>query len=183
LASASDRPGAHITDDRPQRPQTADERATLLGFLNYQRATVAAKCAGLTPEQLAVRAVPPSPMSLLGLLRHLGDVERGWFRWVVGGDTTSRPRYYDPDTNPDGDFTDAAGTREQVEQAYAYWHQEIAHAQTLVAAHALDDTFVHPRDGEILSLRWVLLHLLEEYARHAGHADLLRERLDGTTGE
>lgn len=166
--------------ERLEPPQTGDERATLTGFLDYYRATLAVKCAELTPEQLATRSVPPATMSLLGLVRHMGDVERGWFRRFAGEQTT--PRYFS-DADPDGDFDNAVGDAATVIDAFTFWQAEIDHAREIVAAADLDATFIHPRDGRTLSLRWILVHMIEEYARHCGHADLLRETIDGATGD
>jgi uncharacterized damage-inducible protein DinB len=165
---------------RPHTPKTADERATLTAFLDQFRATLAIKCHGLTPEQLASRAVPPSALSLLGLVRHMADVERGWFRRFAREQTV--PRYSDA-ANVDGDFDDVQGDPAMVDEAFAFWRAEIEHAREVVAAAGLDETFVHPRTGTTMSLRWVLVHMIEEYARHCGHADFLRERIDGVTGD
>lgn len=168
--------------ERPHTPKTAAERETLIGFLDHYRATLALKCEGLTAEQLAERAVPPSPLSLLGLVRHMGEVERGWLRGFAGEPT--QPRYYS-DENPDGDFDDARGEDAMVRDAFDYWHEEIEHARRIAAAADLDGTFERPRDGQphTISMRWILVHLIEEYARHCGHADFLRERIDGATGD
>ncbi|WP_183390327.1 DinB family protein [Kineococcus radiotolerans] len=164
--------------ERREPPEVGDERATVEGFLEYHRVTFARKLEGLTPEQLRRRSVEPSSMSLLGLARHLAEVERGWWREGVAGEDAPA-RTYSPD-NPDGDFddvetADAAADLDRLAQ-------EQAHARRVLAARSLDDTWQHPRRGT-LSVRWVLTHLLEEYARHNGHADLLRERIDGATGE
>jgi uncharacterized damage-inducible protein DinB len=164
---------------RADPDHAADERTTLTEFLDYYRATLASKCAGLTPEQLAERAVPPSSLSLLGLVRHMGEVERGWFRTFAGERST--PRYYSDD-NPDGDFDDAAADPAQVEDAFAYWQGEIAHAREIITGRGLDETFSRPNRPDT-SLRWILVHMIEEYARHCGHADFLRERRDGATGD
>jgi uncharacterized damage-inducible protein DinB len=169
-----------MTVDRPDPPLTAAERETLNGFLDYYRATLAVKCDALTPEQLAERTVPPSSLSLLGLVRHMAEVERGWFRGFAG--ETSHARYYSKE-DPDGDFDNAEADRAQVEDAFTFWQQEIERAREIVAGADLDDCFTHPRDGQTFSLRWVLVHMIEEYARHAGHADFLRERIDGATGD
>lgn len=167
--------------ERAEPHTFSDERTTLVEFLDYFRATLATKCAGLTPEQLASRAVSPSTLSLLGLVRHMAEVERTWFRHFNGEDT--HPRYYGKD-NRDGDFDDAAGNQDQVDEAFTFWQDEIAHAREITAAHDLDDTREFPRDPrDRFSLRWILVHLIEEYARHCGHADFLRERIDGTTGD
>ncbi|MDP9093123.1 MAG: DinB family protein [Actinomycetota bacterium] len=169
-----------MTADRPRPPRVGDERATLTGFLDYYRATLAVKCDGLSPKQLAARAVEPSPLSLLGLVRHMADVERGWFRGFNGEDT--HPRYYSGE-DPDGDFDNVAGDQAQVAEAFGYWQAEIEHAREVVAAAHLDATYVRRRDERTFSLRWVLVHMIEEYARHAGHADFLRERIDGAVGD
>jgi uncharacterized damage-inducible protein DinB len=169
-----------MTVDRPRPPLVADERSTLNGFLDYYRATLAVKCEGLTHEQLAARTVEPSPLSLLGLVRHMADVERGWFRGFNGEDT--HPRYYSSE-DPDGDFDNVSGEPGQVEEAFACWQAEIEHAREVVAAADLDATYVRRRDDRTFSLRWVLVHMIEEYARHAGHADFLRERIDGAVGD
>jgi uncharacterized damage-inducible protein DinB len=163
---------------RPDAPLTADERATLTGFLDYYRATLALKCHGLTPEQLADRATPPSSLSLLGLVRHMGDVERGWFRGFAKEQTA--PRYYS-DEDPDGDFDNATGDEAMVRDAFAYWQSEIEHARDVVAAASFEDTY--SGRTRVYSLRWIVVHMIEEYARHCGHADLLRERIDGVTGD
>ena len=168
-------PGAPLRHEAPYR---ADERSTLEGVLDYHRATFARKVAGLDAVQLRVRSVEPSSMSLLGLARHLADVERGWWRGGVAGEDTT-PAYYS-DVDPDGDFDDVEDADPVVDLAYLADQQERARA--VLAAHSLDDTFEHHRQGTT-SVRWVLVHLIEEYARHNGHADLLRERVDGVTGE
>lgn len=161
--------------ERVDPPPTADELSTLVGFLEYHRQTLLVKCADLTDEQLRRRAVPPSSLSLLGLVRHLSEVERGWFqRGVLGGDAP--PRYWS-DSNPDGDFDDDA----DVAEAFDEFARECARSREILATRSLDDTFV--RRGETISIRWLLAHLIEEYARHNGHADLLREVIDGVTGE
>ncbi len=164
---------------RPEPPTVADERATLVGFLEFQRATLAAKCMGLNDAQLRARAVEPSNLSLLGLVRHMAEVERGWFRAGVAGEDVGE-LWVDAD-DPDADFdrVDAA----DVAEAFAAWDEEYLRARAVVdATPSLDTVFEHPRLGPV-SLRWVLLHMIEEYARHNGHADLLRERIDGTIGE
>ena len=168
--------------ERPRRadpPYSGDERATLEGFLDYHRSTLAQKCHGLSEVELRQRALPPSSMSLLGLVRHLAEVERGWFhRVVAGGDLNDR---WITDDDPDADFdrVDEA----DVGEAFAAWAEECDVSRAVVAeTKSLDATFIHSRRGDV-SMRWVLLHMIEEYARHNGHADLLRERVDGSTGE
>jgi uncharacterized damage-inducible protein DinB len=155
----------------------ADERTTLEEFLDWYRATLLHKCAGLTGEQLAERAVPPSNLSLLGLVRHMTDVERSWFRIRFGGEEI--PRLYDRG-DQDPDFDEATPAAAQAD--YAALVSEIDLCRAATAGHDLDETFLHPRIGKQISLRWVYVHMIEEYARHAGHADLLRERVDGSKG-
>jgi uncharacterized damage-inducible protein DinB len=163
---------------RPEPPQRAGERETLAGFLDFHRATFAWKVAGLDAEQLRRRSAEPSSMSLLGLVRHLADVERSWWRTRVDGQDAP-PVTYSPD-NPDGDFDDVDDA--DPHEALAWLAREQDEARRVLAAHDLDEVFEHPRQGTT-SVRWVLVHLVEEYARHNGHADLLRERIDGATGE
>jgi uncharacterized damage-inducible protein DinB len=156
-----------------------DERATLNGWLDYHRATLAWKCQGLSDGQLRERAVRPSTMSLLGLVRHMAEVERAWFRRTLAGEDAGFLYCSDPD-DPDGDFdnVDSADTAE----TFSTWAAECEHARDLTAAAAsLDAT--GDRRGTRFSLRWILSHMVEEYARHNGHADLLRERIDGTVGD
>jgi len=167
-----------ITDvERIDPPLDGDELSTLVGFLEYHRQTLLVKCAGLSDEQLRRRAVPPSTLSLLGLVRHLSEVERGWFQRRVLGDDA--PPLYWTESNRDGDFDDVDDA--DVAAAFDEFARECARSREILAAHSLDDTFV--RRGETISIRWLLAHLIEEYARHNGHADLLREVIDGVTGE
>ncbi|WP_246281723.1 DinB family protein [Fodinicola acaciae] len=164
-------------DPRAGTRTTGDERAMLADFLRAQRQTLELKCAGLGAE-LATRSVAPSALSLLGLVRHLADVERRWFRQVLAGEDAA-PRF-SSDDEPDGDFDGA--TPEVAAEAWAAWREEIAFAEDFVENAAdLDVTGVDSWRGKV-SLRWVIVHLIEEYARHNGHADLLRERIDGATG-
>jgi hypothetical protein len=168
-----------MTVERIEPPLVAQEREMLDAWLDYHRATLAMKCEGLTDDQLRAQAVPPSSLSLIGLVRHMGEVERGWFRRALGNDRTP-PRYYS-DENPDGDFDDVADA--DVTDAFSYWRGECAHARECVAAAPSLDVTGAGRQGERFSLRWIMLHMIEEYARHNGHADLLRERIDGTVGD
>ncbi|MEU6235765.1 DinB family protein [Kitasatospora sp. NPDC047058] len=165
---------------RTPTEQTADERATLASFLDFQRDTLAMKCAGLTTGQLRARVLEPSALSLLGLVRHLAEVERGWFRNTFADEAAAGLW-----RRPDGGFAefdvDEAGDAE-AEEAFAVWRGECNHARELVAAAESLDVVGH-RGEESFSLRWILTHMIEEYARHNGHADLLREHLDGATGE
>lgn len=165
--------------ERTETPLVADERNMLRAWLDRHRDTLLWKCAGLDAEQLRTRAVEPSTMSLLGLVRHMTEVERGWFRCAAAGQDLAY--VYCSEDNPDGDFADVADA--DPEATFAAYRAEIAQADAAVAALPLDHTFRHRRRADDYSLRWVYLHMIEEYARHNGHADLLRERIDGFTGD
>jgi uncharacterized damage-inducible protein DinB len=142
--------------------------------------TLQVKCQGLDAEQLARRAVEPSTMSLLGLLRHLAEVERGWFRLRFAAQDV--PKRYQSDDQPDGDFDGAVADQAVVDEAWRAWRDEIAFADQFIRETNLD--FVGKAgDGTPISLRELLVHMIEEYARHNGHADLLRERIDGRVGQ
>lgn len=167
-------------DPRTGHPPPVGERATLVDYLRHYRLTLELKCAGLDAEQLARRSVPPSTLSLLGLVRHLARVEHFWFRRVM--EHQDIPRLYWAPDNRDLDFDGAVADPQVVAEAWASWRREVAHAEALVAqAESLEVAGAHP-DGPI-ALREVLVHLIEEYARHLGHADLLRECVDGRTGQ
>jgi uncharacterized damage-inducible protein DinB len=166
------------TTGRAEPPLEAPEREMLTAWLDYHRTTLAWKCEGLTDEQLRQRAVPPSTLSLLGLVRHMAEVERSWFLRVLNGEDAP-PRYY-TDANPDGEFDDVQDA--DVAEAFASWREDCERARERVAAApSLDAT--GERRGELFSLRWILVHMIEEYARHNGHADLLREKIDGSVGD
>jgi uncharacterized damage-inducible protein DinB len=169
-------------------PYRDGERAAVEAWLEFHRATLLMKCAGLTPEQLGERSVPPSSLSLRGLLRHMTEVERSWFRRVLAGQQ-AQPLYYGPD-DEDGDFdaigrdTDHPDTDTAVARELAAFMAEVETSRALAAEHdSLDDVGAAPRHGQQVSLRWIYLHMIEEYARHNGHADLLRERIDGAVGD
>jgi uncharacterized damage-inducible protein DinB len=170
-------------DPRADPPARGDERATLLGFLRWHRATLELKCSGLDATDLARRAVDPSSMSLLGMVRHMAEVERGWFRRFMAGQDA--PPHFYSEADPDGDWDRAAPDPELVAQAWDVWRAEVAFADQFVAeAPSLD--LVGAKEDRwrgAMSLRWVLVHMIEEYARHNGHADLLRERIDGRVGQ
>ncbi|MER6577725.1 DinB family protein [Nonomuraea sp. NPDC001023] len=166
-----------MTDNRVPPPLTGDERTVLGNWLEWHRGTLAVKCAGLTDEQLRLRSAEPSSMSLLGLVRHLAHVERVWFRRVLNGEDI--PRLWNKDVDNDADFNDVDDA--SVEEAFATWQDEIERARAISAAKPLDA--VADRNGQDCTHRWILVHMIEEYARHNGHADLLRERIDGATGE
>lgn len=151
----------------------------LLDFLGAQRATMELKCAGLDAE-LSRRSVEPSTLSLLGLVRHLADVERRWFRRVMAGHDA--PPRFSSKESPDDDFDGAVPDPAVVAAAWEAWRAEVAFADRFVAdAPTLDIVGEDSWRGKV-SLRWVLIHMVEEYARHNGHADLLRERIDGAIG-
>ncbi len=160
-------------------PLVADERATLEGWLDFYRATLAQKCAGLTEEQLRTASAPPSPLTLQGLVQHMAEVERNWFRRVLLGQRV--PAVWDPTADPDGtddgfDLSDDVSSAE----ATAVWQREVDAARRAVAGRDLDSC--SPFAGAEVTLRWIYSHMAAEYARHCGHADLLRERIDGATG-
>ena len=160
---------------RVNPPEIADERSMLINWLAYHRETVRVKCEGLTDEQMKQQSVPPSNLSPLGMVRHLAEVEAFWWREVV--EAKPVPVYCD-DENRDADFDfpeDAS-----VAEAWSTWDAQVAHADEVFARHALDD--VVQERGADNSIRWIMVHLIEEYARHNGHLDLLRELADGTVG-
>jgi len=170
-------------DEDPREGGTAlgDERATLVEFLRCQRLTLELKCAGLGPEELARRSVEPSSISLLGLIRHMADVERTWFRQVLSGQDA--PRHFRTEEDRDADFNGAVADPAVVSQAWELWRSEVAFAEQFVTdAPDLGMEVQHRHYGSI-SLREILVHMVEEYARHNGHADLVRERIDGRVGQ
>jgi hypothetical protein len=161
--------------ERPYAPYECDERTMLTQWLDYQRATLALKCEGLTPDQLRTRAVPPSELSLLGLVRHAAEFENLWFRFWLAGEGPVHRWEGDEDFAVDG---------ADVDEAFDYWRAECANSREVVASFAsLDDVGAGQTPGAGISVRWTLVHLIEEYARHNGHADLLREVIDGVTGQ
>jgi hypothetical protein len=164
--------------ERIDPPVTGGERETLRGFLDYHRATLAWKCDGLSDEELRRRSMPPSTLSLLGLVRHLAEVERTWFRKVIAGEDI--PNVWSADNDYQVAYDPTGSTRAE---AFAAWQAEVEHARRIEReAESLDVTAPNRRHGGVVSLRWVLLHLIHEYARHNGHADLIREGVDGTVG-
>ena len=171
---------------RPEPPLAGDEVSTLLGFLEFHRATVAWKCAGLDAEALAT-TVGPSTMTLGGLLKHLAYVEDDWsVRWLRGEERCAPWDGVDWSVEPDWDWTSAA--QDSPDELRSLWDAATQRSRTAVAEALADgglETLARRPflDGRTASLRWVLVHLVEEYARHNGHADLLREAVDGTTGE
>ena len=160
-------------------PMNADERTTLESWLDFYRATLALKCEGLDDEQVRTASAPPSTMTLLGLLQHVAEVERNWFRRVLAGELA--PSIYGPREHPEGhDGGFEVSVHASYRSAADIWHEEIRHARANCAARELDDTSPF-MDGAV-SLRWIYTHMIGEYARHCGHADLIRERIDGATG-
>jgi uncharacterized damage-inducible protein DinB len=159
------------------------EKATYREYLDNYRLTIGMKCEGLDADQLARRSVSPSTLSLLGLVRHLAQVENHWFQRVLQG-RTDVPRLYKREDDPDWDFAGAVPDPAVVQDAVATWKVEIAKAdEWLDALGEADLGHEVPFNGGTVSVRDVLVHVIEEYARHAGHADLLRECIDGRTGQ
>ncbi|QNP73455.1 DinB family protein [Streptomyces roseirectus] len=166
-----------LPDGRPLPPWTGDERGMLEGWLDFHRGTLATKCSGLDDKQVRQAAAEPSELTLLGLVQHLAEVERNWFQRAFAG--LDVPHVYGEETgfplSPD----------RGLDEALADWRREIARGRELTAGRSLDD-LGHVPDGPLagtpINLRWILVHLIEEYARHNGHADILREAIDGTKG-
>lgn len=164
-------------DPRDSGTTLTDERSTLVEYLRAYRLTLEMKCADLTSEQMAERSVPPSTMSLLGLVRHLADVERYWFRQVMAGEDA--PKHFPGEQEH---WEGAVADQVVVDEAWDAWRGEVTFADAVMADSDLDANGTM-RDGKTLQLREVIVHMIEEYARHCGHADLLRERIDGRVGQ
>ncbi len=165
--------------DRIDPPLTAGEAQMLEAWLDYHRSTLLIKCDGLSNEQLVERAVPPSSLSLLGLVRHMTEVERHWFQQVFA--QIDAPYHYCSDDEPDADFDRA--TPDAAAQSLERFRSECEDSRQVIdSSHSLEDLGHLPKWGDV-SLRWIMVHMIEEYARHNGHADLLRERIDGAVGE
>lgn len=170
--------GPEVTDSRVPPPLLAPERETLRAFLDYHRATLAMKCEGLTDEELRATSMPPSTLSLLGLVRHMAEVERTWFRRVVNGEDITLVH---SDVDDYQVAYDASGATRA--DAFARWQAEVEQSRRIErAADSLDVVAHASRWGEDVSLRLVMVHVLLEYARHNGHADFLREGIDGVVG-
>ncbi len=167
-----------MTTERISPPLTGGERETLRAYLDFHRATLAMKCDGLGDEELCRQSMPPSTLSLLGLVRHMAEVERTWFRRVINKEDV--PLVW----SAEGDYQQAYDTSSATRtEAFDAWQTEVEHARRIEReAESLDITGYQPRWGEHVSLRLVMLHLIHEYARHNGHADFLREGIDGTVG-
>jgi hypothetical protein len=157
-------------------PMTGGDRPMLEAYLAFQRSKLLSRCAGLTGAQLAQPTIPPSNLTLLGLIRHMAKVERTWFRERIIGEQL--PPMYDPAQGKDADFTDL--DPDLAADDYARLLTEARLAAEAVAARSFDDTIRY--GGEVISVRMVYVHMIGEYAQHNGHADLIRERLDGMTG-
>lgn len=173
-------------DPREALAKPVGEKETLWNYLRHYRLTLEMKCDGLDAEQMARRSVPPSTLSLLGLVRHLAKVERGWFQEVLaGGGEDLPPLYHDPARpDVDVDFEDAVADPAVVEQAWADWRREVRDADAWMETLPEDDLGrMVPRRGDEIPVRDILVHMIEEYARHVGHADLLRECIDGRVGQ
>ncbi|MEO7070740.1 MAG: DinB family protein [Nostocoides sp.] len=164
--------------DRVDPPRIADEKSSLTAYLEFYRATLEAKCSGLTADQLNDRSIWPSTMSLHGLVRHLAGVERWWFRINFAHEAV--PMLFYTDEEPDLDFD---GLADDPLADLAIWRSECEESRRVVAAAGLDDTGAMIMGAhDAFSLRWLMLRMISEYAQHCGHADLLRERADGSTG-
>jgi uncharacterized damage-inducible protein DinB len=167
-------------DPRAEAGPTRGERDTLVGYLEVYRATLELKCEGLSPEQLGTRSVPPSNMSLLGLLRHMAHVEHTWFRRRIDNQP-DLPRHFQDDGLDSGFNWPGEADDVLVSQAWALWRAEVDHAREVLERTELDALVdVH---GEPTEVRDIVVHMVEEYARHCGHADLIRECIDGRAGQ
>ncbi|MGC5022542.1 DinB family protein [Micromonospora sp. DT47] len=167
-----------MTTERIGPPLRAGERETLRAFLDFHRATLAMKCEGLADDELRRRSSPPSTLTLLGLLRHMAEVERAWFRRVI--DAEDIPLIW----SATGDYQEAYDPSGSTgAEAFEVWRREVEHSRRIEReAESLDVIGHQPRWGEDVSLRLVMLHMIHEYARHNGHADFLREAIDGSVG-
>jgi uncharacterized damage-inducible protein DinB len=163
---------------RTDPPFVADERAMYQAWLDFHRATLLGKCTGLPAAQLKTASAEPSNLTLLGLVRHMAQVERWWFRTSFAGQDVDA--LYSTDDWPDAEFEDLETADAAVD--LATFDDECRLADEAVASAGLDETFLSVR-GNVVSLRWVYVHMIEEYARHNGHADLIRERIDGAVGD
>jgi uncharacterized damage-inducible protein DinB len=164
--------------DRPVPPLIAGEREMLRGFLDFHRATLAMKCDGLSDDELRTRSMPPSTLSLLGLVRHMAEVERTWFRRVINGEDV--PLVWSADGDYQAAYDPTGSTRAE---AFAAWEAEVEHSRRIEReAESLDVVAYNKRWDDHVSLRLVMMHMIHEYARHNGHADFLREGIDGVTG-
>ena len=166
-----------VIDERFLLSPGSSERELLITFLEFQRNALIRKCAGLTDDQLRSRPIPSSTLSLVGLVRHLATVERWYFQAVIDGHFPGSLFDHESD-EAFSDVDSATG-----EAAFGTWSREVNVSRRITEEHELDATGTIPPDGPTLTLRWVLLHMIDEYARHLGHADVLREAIDGAIGE
>lgn len=162
-------------EDPRDESNTRGERDCLTSYLENYRTTLRLKCDGLDAAQLGTRSVPPSSLSLLGMIRHMARVEHHWFRVAIEG--ADQPRIFD---DGDGGFAFGEVTDDLVAEAWDAWDREVDHARGVLAGVQLDDVVLRPHDVEV---RDIVVHMIEEYARHCGHADLLRECIDGRAGQ
>jgi uncharacterized damage-inducible protein DinB len=169
-----------MTIERVEPPHSGSERQLLEAYLDYHRQTLLHKCDGLSDDQLKQRAVNPSNLSLLGLVRHMTEVELHWFSKVMPGAQALQGLYW-TETEPDGDFDLVADA--DVAEDFRQYHRQVAEAKRIAAGYKLDDLSPETPRKRHISLRWIYIHMIEEYARHNGHADLIRESIDGATGE
>jgi uncharacterized damage-inducible protein DinB len=167
-----------VTTERPEPPSIADEREMLRGFLDFHRATLAMKCDDLSDEDLRRQSMPPSTLSLLALVRHMAEVERTWFRMVINREDITL--VWSPENDYQVAYDASSATRSE---AFAAWQGEVEHARRIEREAASLDVIGHnAKWNEDVSLRMVMLHMIHEYARHNGHADFLREGIDGRVG-
>jgi uncharacterized damage-inducible protein DinB len=166
-----------VIDARYSLTPESTERELLATFLEFQRDALARKCAGLSDEQMCRRAIPTSNISLVGLVRHLATVERWYFQSVIAGGSPGELYDYESDEA----FNDVDGA--SGEESLRIWADEVTASRAIAAAHELDAVSAIPTEGLVVTLRWVLVHMIDEYARHLGHADIVREAIDGVTGE
>jgi hypothetical protein len=162
---------------RLEPPFVAAERAMLEGWLEFHRATLLLKCEGVSDADRKARPIPTSKLSLHGLVRHMGEVERSWFRRALLREPDAPPIWYDPAVE-DSELVPLDDA--DWERDLATWLEECEHSRVAAAGRSLDDTGL--RQDEPVSLRWIYTHMVEEYARHNGHADLIREMVDGAVG-
>jgi hypothetical protein len=166
--------------ERSDPDRVSEERTALEQWMDFHRATLMMKCAGLTSDQLKERALPPSNLSLLGLVRHMQEVERWWFR--MNADQQDLPfLFWVGDDEADFDDVESADATADLENFWA----EVHAAKLAMESHSLDEIVPSAghHAGRSRNIRWIFIHMIEEYARHNGHADLLREKIDGSTGD
>jgi hypothetical protein len=168
-----------LTTTRIDPPLSNDERSSLRGWLDFHRATLLQKCEGLTGEQLVVASVPPSGLTLLGLVQHMALVEWWWFEHIFAGGPMPEP--YDTSEDPDFEFHHLVP--EEAEASLELFVRLCAHSRQVESGVADLDALSVSEERPIRDLRWVMTHMIEEYARHNGHADLLRECIDGVVGD